>query len=82
MNDEEVEELLRNYKQGNVIILSFFKKLNRDLLSSEDGISLLCVLAPGNIETEGNPKEETLGTHGSKQQAEEGFQVMSVFKTF
>lgn len=65
-----------------MIIPSFFKKLTGGLLNSRDRISLLSVLAPGNTETEGNLKEEELGTHGSKEQAEERFQAMSVFKTF
>lgn len=47
--DAEIEGLLRNYKQGNVIIPSFFKKLKRDLLSSQGCLPLLCVPAPGNI---------------------------------
>lgn len=77
-----VEGLLCIYKQGNMIIPSFFKKFNRDLLSSQSHISLLCGLAPGNIETGRNLKEEKLGTGRSKEQAEELFQAMSVFKMF
>lgn len=77
----EIEKLLHNYKQGDVIIPSFFKKLNGGL-NSPDRISLLSVLAPGNTETEGNLKEEKLGTHGSKEQAEERLQALSGFKMF
>lgn len=46
----EIEGLLRNYKQGNVIIPSFFKKLKRDLLSSQGCLPLLCVPAPGKLQ--------------------------------
>lgn len=80
--NSDVEGLLRIYKQGNMIIPSFYKKLNRDLLSSQSCICLLCGLAPGNIETDGNLKEEKLGTGRSKEQAEELFQAMSVCKRF
>lgn len=55
-----------------------FLVLGRDLLSSQD-VSLLCVLALGNTETEGNLKEETLRTHRSKEQLQ-ACQFLKLFK--
>lgn len=79
----EVEKLLHNYKQSILIIPSSFKKLDGALLSLQDCLSLLCVLAPENERLRQRKSERgKLGNHSPKEKAEEPVQAMSASKMF